>query len=83
MNEENKYDIQIEGIVEKKRYTAVEKARIVLASAEKADEVLDAFIGDLKDVIEPIVQKGQNSNNAMVVKRVNVIATKLDKILSK
>lgn len=79
---ENKnYDTVLDDMQEKKRYTAVEKAKRTLAMAEKADEKVAEIIGDLRDVIEPIIQKAQNSNNKFVVRKTNQIAAKLSKIL--
>lgn len=79
-NEKN-YDTVLEDMQEKKRYTAVEKAKRTLAMAELADSKVAEILGDLRDVVEPIIQKGQNSNNKFVVRKTNQIALKLSKIL--
>lgn len=78
---ENKYNTVLEDMQEKKRYTAIEKAKRTLAMAEKAQTANDALIGDLRDAVEPIIQMAQNSNNINVVRFANKVANKFAKIL--
>ena len=80
-NEYEKYDTVLENVEEKKRYTAVEKAKRTLAMAEMADSKVAEIVGDLRDAVEPIIQMAQKSNNKFVVRKANQIALKLSKIL--
>lgn len=75
-----KYDIELEQ-TDKKRFSAVEKAQRTLKEAEQVDRVIASLVGDLRDVVEPILQKAQESNSKMVQRQAIKIATKLNKIL--
>lgn len=80
---ENKYsiDTNIEGMVEKKRYTAIEKAKRVLALQGRIDSAKDLLKQDLLEVCADILTLAKESNATEVVKFANTIEQKLTKML--
>ncbi len=80
---ENKYsiDTNIEGMVEKKRYTAIEKAKRVLALQGRIDGAKDLLKQDLLEVCADILALAKESNATEVVKFANTIEQKLTKML--
>lgn len=80
---ENKYsiDTNIEGMVEKKRYTAIEKAKRVLALQGRIDSAKDLLKQDLLEVCADIIAMAKESNSTEVSKFANTIEQKLTKIL--
>lgn len=80
---ENKYsiDTNIEGMVEKKRYTAIEKAKRVLALQGRIDSAKDLLKQDLLEVCADILALAKESNATEVVKFANTIEQKLTKML--
>lgn len=80
---ENKYsiDTNIEGMVEKKRYTAIEKAKRVLALQGRIDSAKDLLKQDLLEVCADIIAMAKESNSTEVSKFANNIEQKLTKIL--
>lgn len=80
---ENKYsiDTNIEGMVEKKRYSAIEKAKRVLALQGRIDSAKDLLKQDLLEVCADILALAKESNATEVVKFANTIEQKLTKML--
>lgn len=80
---ENKYSIntQVEGIVEKQRYTAVEKAKRVLALQSRIEEAESNLKQDLLEAVADIIAVAKESNSTDVVKFANTLEAKLTKIL--
>ena len=72
---ENKYsiDTNIEGMVEKKRYTAIEKAKRVLALQGRIDSAKDLLKQDLLEVCADIIAMAKESNSTEVSKFANTI----------
>lgn len=83
MENANKYDIdtKVEGIVEKQRYTALEKAKRVLALQERVDSATNTLKADLLESVSDIIATAQASNSTEVVKFANNLMLKLTKIL--
>lgn len=79
----NKYDIDtvVEGIVEKQRYTAVEKARRVLALQGRIEEKQSELKLDLLSAVADILAVAKESNSTEVSKFATNLETKLTKIL--
>ena len=80
---ENRYSIntQVEGIVEKQRYTAVEKATRVLALQTRIEEAQGLLKQDILEAVADILAEAKLSNTTEVVKFANTLETKLTKIL--
>lgn len=80
---ENRYSIntQVEGIVEKQRYTAVEKAKRVLALQTRIEEAQGLLKQDILEAVADILAEAKLSNSTEVVKFANTLETKLTKIL--
>lgn len=79
----NKYDIDtnVEGIAEKQRYTAVEKAKRILALQGRIENAQGELKNDLLVAVADILAIAKCSNSSEVVKFANAIETKLTKIL--
>ena len=80
---ENRYSIntQVEGIVEKQRYTAVEKAKRVLALQTRIEEAQGLLKQDILEAVADILAEAKLSNSTEVVKFANTLETKMTKIL--
>lgn len=80
---ENRYSIntQVEGIVEKQRYTAVEKAKRILALQTRIEEAQGLIKQDMLEAVADIIAVAKLSNSTEVVKFVNTLEAKLTKIL--
>lgn len=79
----NKYDIdtRVEGIVEKQRYTAVEKAKRVLALQTRIESAENELKLDLLSAVADIIAVAKTSNSTEVSKFATNLETKLTKIL--
>lgn len=80
---ENRYSIntQVEGIVEKQRYTAVEKAKRILALQTRIEEAQGLIKQDMLEAVADIIAVAKLSNSTEVVKFVNTLEAKLTKLL--
>lgn len=80
---ENRYSIntQVEGIVEKQRYTAVEKAKRILALQSRIEEAQGLVKQDMLEAVADIIAVAKLSNSTEVVKFVNTLEAKLTKLL--
>lgn len=80
---ENRYSIntQVEGIVEKQRYTAVEKAKRILALQTRIEEAQGLVKQDMLEAVADIIAVAKLSNSTEVVKFVNTLEAKLTKLL--
>ena len=83
MEFENKYsiDTKVDGIAEKQRYTAVEKAKRVLALQLRIEEAQGNLKQDLLEAVSDIIATAKLSNSTEIVKFATNIETKLTKIL--
>lgn len=83
MEFENKYsiDTKVDGIAEKQRYTAVEKAKRVLALQSRIEEAQGNLKQDLLEAVSDIIATAKLSNSTEIVKFATNIETKLTKIL--
>lgn len=83
MEFENKYsiDTKVDGIAEKQRYTAVEKAKRVLALQSRIEEAQGNLKQDLLEAVSDIIAMAKLSNSTEIVKFATNIETKLTKIL--
>lgn len=83
MENMNKYDIdtKVEGIVEKQRYTAVEKAKRVLALQTRIESAESELKMDLLSAVADILAVAKTSNSTEIVKFANTLEQKLTKIL--
>lgn len=83
MEKENKYDIdtKVEGMEEKKRYTQLEKAQIVIALNGRIESAKALLKEDLNVACADIIALAKSSNSKDVVKFAEQIETKLIKIL--
>lgn len=83
MEFENKYsiDTKVDGIAEKQRYTAVEKAKRVLALQSRIEEAQGNLKQDLLEAVSDIIATAKLSNSTEIVKFATTIETKLTKIL--
>ena len=80
---ENKYsiDTKVEGIVEKQRYTAVEKAKRVLALQGRIETAQNELKLDLLTACADIIALAKTSNSTEIVKFATNLETKLTKLL--
>lgn len=79
----NKYDIdtRVEGIADKQRYSAYEKAQRVMALHGRIENAQNELKLDLLSAVADILAVAKTSNSTEVVKFATTIETKLTKIL--
>lgn len=79
----NKYDIdtKVEGIVEKQRYTAYEKAQRIMALHGRIETAQGTLKQDLLESVSDILAIAKGSNSTEVVKFATTLEQKLTKIL--
>lgn len=81
--EQNKYDIdtKVDGIVEKQRYTAYEKAQRIMALHGRIETAQATLKQDLLESVSDILATAKCSNSTEIVKFATALETKLTKIL--
>ena len=83
VNKNNIYDIDttVEGIAEKKRYTALERAKMVIALQGRIDSTKSQLNADLLESINATLDIAEKSNSTEVSKYAVQLRNRFTKIL--